>query len=144
MGGEASPELGDKGLLTLSEASRHVAEQRVGHKDWSGLPIPVPGLSLVLEPRYQHKGLESFRWKECYDENGVRQESPDEPMQELTEFRWINSWWNSRYQGYIKVAHSPEGRARVAFSPVDRLSLTLRTLDAASVWPIEAEQKALQ
>ncbi len=144
MGTVASQEIGHKGLLTLSEASRSLAKQRLGENDWSGLPIPVPGLSLVLEPRFKHKCLENFRWKECYDENGVREEIPDEPPEEPTQFRWVNSWWNARYQGYIKVAHNPEGRARVAFTPVDRLALTIRTLEAADVWPLEAEQKALQ
>ncbi len=68
MGIEATLEIG-KDLLTLNEASRRIAKERFDQKDWSGLPIPVPGLSLVLERRYKHKCLENFRWKECYDEN---------------------------------------------------------------------------
>ena len=51
----------------------------------------------MLEPRFKHKCLENFRWKECYDEKGVRQEIPDEPMQGPAQFRWINSWWNAKY-----------------------------------------------
>lgn len=144
MGNEATPEIGNKDLVTLSEASRHLAKQRLGQNDWSGLPIPVPGLSLVLEPRFKHKCLEDFRWKECYDEKGVRQGIPDEPVQEVTQFRWINSWWNAKYQANIGVVHNQEGRARFTFSPVNRLTLTIRTLDAAEVWPFEAEQKAQQ
>lgn len=143
MGTEAKLEIG-KDLLTLNEASQLIAKERVQQNDWSGLPIPVPGLSLVLEPRYKHKCLENFRWKECYDENGATEEVHDEPVQGPTQFRWINSWWNSRYQANIIVLHDPQGRAQVTFSPVDRLSFTVRTLDAAAVWPFEAEQKALQ
>jgi hypothetical protein len=143
MGDEAKLEIG-KDLLTLNEASRHLAKEQLKQNDWSGLPVPVPGLSLVLEPRYKHKCLEDFRWKECYDENGVRQEVHDEPMQGPTQFRRVNSWWNARYQANINVFHDPEGRARATFSPVDRLTFTIQTLEAAAVWPFEAEQKALQ
>ena len=138
MGNEATPEIGNKVLVTLSEASRHIAKERLGQNDWSGLPIPVPGLSLVLEPRFKHKCLEDFRWKECYDERGVRQEIPDEPVQEATQFRWLNYWWNARYQANIGVVHNQEGRTRFTFSPVNRLTLTIRTLDAAEAWPFEA------
>ncbi len=65
-----------KDLLTLAPASRQVAESSIANKDWSGLPLPVIGLSLVLEPRYKHKAMENFRWKESYDENHVRHEIP--------------------------------------------------------------------
>ena len=106
--------------------------------------IRLPGLSLVLEPSYKHKCLENFRWKECYDENGVREEVHDEPMQGPTQFRWINSWWNAKYQVNITVLRDQDGRARFTSLPADRLSFMIRTLDAAAAWPFEAEQKALQ
>jgi hypothetical protein len=99
---------------------------------------------LVLEPRYKHKCLENFRWKECYHENGVREEVHDEPKQGPTQFRWINSWWNAKFQVNITVLRDHVGRARFTFSPADRLSFMIRTLDAAAAWPFEAEQKALQ
>ena len=67
--GEEGQQVG-KDLLTLDEASRYLAQSGVDRDDWSGLPVPVPGLSLVLEPRYKHKALAEFRWKECYDEQG--------------------------------------------------------------------------
>ena len=71
MGNEATRIIG-KDLVTLDQAVRMVAQERIGHQDWSGLPLPVPGLSLVLEPRYKHPGIADFRWKECYDEHGAR------------------------------------------------------------------------
>jgi hypothetical protein len=43
MGIEATLEIG-KDLLTLNEASRHIAKERFDQQDWSGLPIPVGGL----------------------------------------------------------------------------------------------------
>jgi hypothetical protein len=133
-----------KDLVPLAQASRQLAESMIALQDWSGLPVPVPGLPLVLEPRYKHKCLENFRWKECYDENGVREEVHDEPIQGPTQSRWINSWWNAKYQVNITVLRDHDGRVRFTFSPVDRLSFTIRTMDAAAAWPFEAEQKALQ
>ena len=85
MGDQAKPEIG-KDLLTLAQASRRLAQERLGQQDWSGLPIPIPGLSLVLEPRYKLKALEKFRWKECYDENGGRYDIPEEPPPEPSEY----------------------------------------------------------
>jgi hypothetical protein len=140
MGDDAKPEIG-KDLVTLDQASRHLAEAGLERQDWSGLPIPVPGLSLVLEPRYKHKCLENFRWKECYDANGVRN-SIDEPPPEESGLAIVNSWWNARYQATIFVVKNKEGRAQLRVRCEDRLAFTINTLDAAAVWPIEAERKA--
>ena len=141
MGEQAKPEVG-KDLLTLAQASRRLAQERLGQQDWSGLPIPIPGLSLVLEPRYKLKALETFRWKECYDENGSRYDIPEEPPPEPSEYRRVNSWWNERFQVTVSVLRDKQGRARLGLKKEDRLSFTLRTLEAAAVWPFEAEQKA--
>jgi hypothetical protein len=141
MGEDANLEVG-KDLLTYAQASRHLAESHIAQRDWSGLPVPVAGLNLVLEPRFKLKCLENFRWKCCYDENGIRHDFPDEPPSELSEFRRINSWWNDKYQASVVVLHDKQGRARVGLDKEDRLSFTLRTLEASAAWPVEAEQKA--
>ncbi len=141
MADEEKPQVG-KDLVTLDEASRYLAQSGVGDNDWSGLPVPVPGLSLVLEPRYKHKALAEFRWKECYDEQGNRSEIPEEALPQPSEFKRVNSWWNTKYQATINIFHDNQGRARAAVQMEDRLSFTLRTLEAAAVWPIEAEEKA--
>lgn len=133
-----------QGLVTLAEVSRRLAEKSLANQDWSGLPVPVAGLNLVLEPRYKHKRLEQFRWSECYDENGVRHAIPEQEPSEPSEFRKVNSWWNSQYQMTIVVLHDKQGRAYLGGSPENRLTFTLRTLEAASAWPIEAEGKALK
>src|ERR1700741_2163670 len=90
-------------LLPLSDVSRRLAETHLDQEDWSGLPVPVIGLNLVLEPRYKHKGLEKFQWTVCYDENGVRHDIAPEPESPPSEFRRVNSWWNSRYQVTVVI-----------------------------------------
>lgn len=92
--GNDAPQIIGKDLVTLDEAVRLVAQQRIGHQDWSGLPLPVPGLSLVLEPRYKHPGIANFRWKECYDEHGDLQSLDESPPSQPSEYRRVNCWWN--------------------------------------------------
>ncbi len=141
MGDGNKPRIGVD-LLTLAEASRSLAKTRFGERDWSGLPVPVPGLPLVLEARYKHQGLSEFRWKECYDGDGVRHAVEEEPPPKPSGYRRVNSWWNDRYQLTIIVVKDKVGRARFTVGFENRLAFTLRTLDAAVVWPVEAEQKA--
>ena len=141
MSEESQPQVG-KDLLTYAQTSRYLAEIHLGQQDWSGLPVPVVGLSLVLEPRYKHKALSEFRWKECYDEQGVHHVIDEPPPPKESEFKTVNSWWNARYQITIFVVHDKQGRAQSRVLCDDRLALTIRTLDAAAVWPVEAEEKA--
>lgn len=143
MGEESKPQIG-KDLLTLAQASRHIAEAHLEHQDWSGIPMPVMGLNLVLEPRYKHKALSEFRWKECYDEHGVRQPAEEPPPPKPSEFKRVNFWWNSSYQLTIVVLKNKEGQAYVGVEFDDRLAFTIRTLEAASVWPMEAEERAMK
>jgi hypothetical protein len=142
MGQEEKAQFG-KDLLTPAEVSRHLAEARLEHKDWSGMPVPVMGLSLVLEPRYEHQHLNEFRWKEYYDEEGVRHTVEEEPPPQLSEFRVVNSWWSADLQATVKVLQDTGGRAHARFLLENRLTFTFRTLEAAAAWPVEAEQKAL-
>ena len=141
MGNESTRQIG-KELLTYAEVSLHFAEASVAKQDWSGMPVPVVGLNLILEPRYKHKGLEEFRWKECYDENGVRQDIAEEPQPQPSPWKRINSWWSEKLQVTIVVFHDQQGRPQISFSPEDRPAFTIRTLEASAVWPLEAEQKA--
>ena len=133
----------DRGeMLTLDQVTRHVAKEMLAKGDWSGMPVPVPGLDLVLEPRYKHKDISEFRWSECYDEDGNRMELKEEPPGQPSEYIRVNSWWNSRYQLHIVVLKDKQGRARFTVRFEERLAFVIRTLDAASAWPLEAEEKA--
>jgi hypothetical protein len=133
-----------KDLVTLAQASRQVAESRLKDEDWSGMPLPVPGLELVVEPRYKHQKITEFRWQECYDEDGVRIPLDPEqgPTPEPSKYRQVNSWWSDRLKAKIIVYKDDQGHARVGGEVENGLWFALRTLEAASVWPMEAEQKA--
>ena len=141
MGEEEKCQIG-KDLLTLAQASRHLAETHLAERDWSGLPVPIPGLDLILEPRYKHKSLSEFRWRECYDEHGIRLPLDEEPSPKPSGYTWINSWWNDRLRLNIIVLKDKQGHARFTVKFEERLGFTIRTLEAAAAWPVEAEQKA--
>jgi hypothetical protein len=141
MGDETKLEV-RKDLVTLAQASRHIAEERIAERDWSGMPVPVPDLELVIEPRYKHKAIAEFRWKECYDENGVRQPIEQEPEPKPSGYVRVNSWWSDRLQVAVVVMKDKQGRARLGLDFDSRLAFTIRTLDAATAWPLEAEQRA--
>lgn len=142
MGYDARPQVA-KDLLTYAELSRHLAETKMVEQDWSGLPVPIAGLNLVLEPRYKHKTLEQFRWKEYYDQDGVRHAFDEEPVPVESGLTRVNSWWSAKYQMTIVIVKDQQGRAQLRLLLQDKLSFTLRTLQAAAVWPVEAEQKAM-
>lgn len=144
MGDEPKLQLG-KDLFTPAQANRMVAEARLKEGDWAGMPLPVPDLELVLEPRYKHQHISKFRWPEYYDEEGVRHViEPPLESSEPSEYRYVNSWWSDRLQTTITVLKDRQGRPEVRFRLEGRASFTLRTLLAAPVWPIEAEEKALK
>jgi hypothetical protein len=143
MGDEAKRKIGED-LLTYAQLSKHLAETHIAENDWSGLPVPVAGLQLVLEPRYKRKELSEFRWKEFYDEHGNRHALTDELLPAQTGLTRVNSWWNANYQFSVVIVHDEKGRAQVRLKFEDRLAFTIRTLEAASVWPVEAERKAVE
>jgi hypothetical protein len=142
MGNEHSPQIG-KDLVTLAEAVRHVAEVRLKEKDWSGMPLPVPGLDLVLEPRYKRQSIAEFRWEECYDENGNRISLEKPPVSEPSDYRTANSWWSERLKAKIYILKDSRGHVRLGGEIESPLLFTLRTLQAAAAWPLEAEKKAM-
>jgi hypothetical protein len=141
MGDDAKGRIG-KDLLTFAQLSRHLAQERLKEREWSGMPVPVAGLKLVLEPRYKHAALSEFQWTECYDEDGVRHAMEPESPPQPSEYTTVNSWWNERYQLTIVVLKDKQGRSRFTVHCEHRLAFTIRTLDAAVAWPVEAEQKA--
>src|SRR5690349_19409021 len=103
MGDEFTEAVNRGEFLTLDQATRRVAEHVVAEGDWAGMPLPVPGLDLVLEPRYKHQGIKEFRWKECYDEDGNRMELEEEAPAKPSGYVRVNSWWNPRFQLHIVV-----------------------------------------
>jgi hypothetical protein len=132
----------DKELVTLSEAARLVAKSRIAENDWSGMPLPIPGLDLVIEPRYRHQKITEFRWQECFEEDGTRIPLDEEHVQSFWDYRLVNSWWSDRLRTKIMVYQDKRGHARIGAVTENSLWFALRTMEAAVAWPLQAEEKA--
>ncbi len=129
-------------LLSYDQISRHIADKSLQQRDWSGMPFPVLGLNLVIEPRYRHKHLVNFQWEQFYDEHGTRHIVERPPPSEPSEFRMVNAWWSATCRKTVAIFQNKQGRAHFRVRIEHPLLTTLQTLQASAVWPLEAERKA--
>lgn len=101
--------------------------------EWSGIPLPLDGARLVIEPTYP--------WAEHLSKIGV-QEEPE--AEKLAGWKVRNLWYCTRRRADIAILQDPEGKItwgwKEAFHHLDN---DLRTLGASDVWGIEQESKAL-
>jgi hypothetical protein len=106
-------------------------EIAVTRSDWAGIPLPLDGERLVIEPNYPNA--------EALSKIGAPPEPPDDGWRE------INSWHSSRRRCRIVVMRSPEGRITWGAIPeVHHLKHDLSTLGCSDAWGIEQEHTALQ
>lgn len=107
---------------------KRIASER---EQWAGIPMPLEGFHLVVEPTYPNaEGLAAINRKEYPAEDG-------------TKIR--NSFWSKRLHGTVYI-YEENGKIR---SLVDRASphhftLDLSTLGCMDAWGLEQEHKALQ
>ncbi len=124
----------EKQFYTASEVAQMLLGLAKERKHWSGIPLPVEGHELVIEPRSPYYSMRDFYKKP---------EPEPKPDDEL--YQKINTWWSTRLQCDIYVYRSQKtGKSR--FIPSlhrDRAVLFISTLHA-SVWPIEAEVRAME
>lgn len=99
-------------------------------EDWAGIPMPIAGQKLVIEPTYP-------KAKELSE---IGQEL-EEPIPDDVKFR--NSFWSKRLRAEIYIW---EEGGRIWSAPIrqSRAELELNTLDASRAWGIEQEAKAIQ
>ncbi|HWD39780.1 MAG TPA: hypothetical protein VG944_13100 [Fimbriimonas sp.] len=118
------------GFADLRNGLRRMAEER---GDYSGCPIPIDTLSLVIEPTYKYKGLEEIG----------RKEEP-KVSEDLPKIR--NIFWSNRKGCRVAICEQPEGEfwAAPLIGSSHGLVSILHTLDASDVWGIEQEHAALQ
>ena len=104
--------------------------------EYSGIPIPLEGIGLVVEPTYKFAHL--F--------NNFREEKHKEKANPENEGIVIrNSFYSTRKKCDISIVQLPSGKIEYRYRPaVHSLSQTLGTLFASDVWGIDQEQRALQ
>lgn len=111
-------------LPTYGQLARKLMEhsQKIG--EWAGIPIPINECSLVLEPRYPYQ----------FD---ICKATGDEPLIEI-----INEWWSDRLRARVIVGRL-NGKLCAFVSAWNGSSMTMDTLMASKVWPLDAEIKAI-
>lgn len=124
--------------------------------EWAGCPLPIQGVKLVIEPRYQFGKL-----------HGVKLDDVDDPEFERRNFDrvgaafdfgadgqgtifMINSWYSRKYDAEVIVYHTGDGRSRCGIVPQtntqDRVNFLLQTLSPiySQAWTLEMESRAVE
>lgn len=110
--------------------------------EWGGVPIPVRGLPLVIEPRYPHQGLNGF----SFGGNTFTGGSDDSECDDTTIVR--NTFVCQRRHCEVFVCQdTPDGPVYHLKLPVKRksgLDRWIGTLGASDAWDVPAECRALE
>jgi hypothetical protein len=116
------------GYAPLRDALRELASER---DEWAGIPMPMDGQQLIVEPTYPNaKGLMLI---------GASEPDPEDAG-------WIirNSWYSDRRRADILILEKDgkiEWGLRAAFH---HISFDLMTLGCSVAWGIEQEARAIQ
>lgn len=122
------------GMAGLRNALRLIAKDK---GEWAGIPMPLGGAPLVIEPSYPH----AKELMQITEEAG--NSSPE--TEDYSGWTFVNSWYAKHRGGEIIVYRNPDGRADwgLSYSP-HHGGLELSTLGAADAWGIEQEVRAIQ
>lgn len=114
----------------LRNGLQRLAEEK---REWAGIPVPVDGSPLVLEPRYPWAALATVGQEKCEaDDSG--------------DWVGVNHWY-SRKRAMEVIVYHEKGRAKCLQLPTDgapRFNYVLETLGCAFAWDFEAELAAME
>jgi hypothetical protein len=119
------------GFSALRNGLRRVAEDR---GDWAGIPMPLEGQRLVIEPRYPMAAELSAM--------GGSKKKDEEP--EPADVKIRNQWWSDRLRAEIFIWD--EG-GKLQWGKIGRphhIALDMQTLGCMDAWGIEQESSAVQ
>lgn len=131
--------------------------------EWAGIPMPVDGYRLTLEPSHpMNVATEAIfdltpvaKKQRAERREAMGQLDPTTPRefhiscssQDIDETEYVrNSWWSDRKQCYIFLVQKGERVVRQysrKVRPVTRFNLQIDTVGASSAWNIEAEREAM-
>lgn len=114
----------------VRNALRHLSEHT---GDWAGIPMPLDGERLVIEP--------NFPMAEELSKIGAPPREEDPPGVVVR-----NVWWSKKLRREVYVWQEPDGRILGSAIPGshDRLRMSLHTLGCAVAWGIEQEANAVK
>ncbi len=104
--------------------------------EWAGIPMPVDGIPMVIEPRYP--------WAKGFGQMADHRDRiyPD-PPEEVKDAQHINTWLSDRYCVYVHILRR-DGKYFAAFTGKTQSPMLLQTLGAARSWDVNAEVKAME
>lgn len=113
-------------------ATRYMLREMAGAKDeWAGIPLPIDGVNLIVEPSYRFADIMN-----------ARPDSDDDDT--VPRFNLRNIFWSWRWR--CDIAIWDEG-GTLHWGKIPRgnsLTESLNTLEASVAWGIEQEHNALQ
>lgn len=121
------------GYAPLRNGLRRLAEER---EQWSGYPMPLSGMRLVVEPSFPNaQGLMALGGE--VDE--------EEPNPKLVGAKVRNTFWSAHLRSEIVVFENVDGKIDWGLVPgANHLTHDMLTLGCADAWGIEQEHAALQ
>lgn len=117
------------GFALLRNGLRRVAEMR---GDWAGIPMPLPGERLIIEPTYPKAAELAAIGRPPRDES------------DLAGVTFRNSWWSHSKRAEVYVWEEGGKVMHAVLPPNRRIDMELTTLNCAEAWGIEQEGTAIR
>lgn len=127
------------------ELSRLVSQVATATGEWCGFPMPIPGLTLDIEPK--NPWIEKVRAIERDDRRADAPESPFDDIPLPTGYSVVNSWFSWQANARVFIIEKPDG-TRCAVKHQHRNLQRVRAsvfglLEASNVWDLETELTAI-
>jgi hypothetical protein len=101
--------------------------------EWAGLPMPLEGLDLIIEPRYPHAA--AYRTAPA----------PPEPDNEYSGCTIRNRFYSTHKRRHVVVWQHPDGKLNWGLDGgVHHFNQDMMTMSASAAWGIEQEANAVQ
>lgn len=114
--------------LDFQQTHRWLEACAAAKSEWAGIPFPVEGNELVVEPHYPFARL--------FNEHR-------ESKREKGDCEVVNSWYSHRRRSKVYIVRTDEGKLEGLEIPHrQHAGILLHTLGASRAWKVEAEIKA--
>lgn len=129
--------------LTLLERFDNFAGFRNGirrlaqeNDHWAGIPMPLDGERLIIEPRYPNADIFPTTPEDAMD--------PVVPVDKLDNLKLRNSWWSDRLRADIYIFEENGKIVSLISRKPHLFDNTLHVLGCSYAWGIEQEAAAVQ
>jgi hypothetical protein len=142
------PEPDDPALLEAPRLSWATLSQRIcallydRDQEWAGIPIPLPRLTLTIEPSHPWRA----RLLEMQAALDMPVPDPDPDLEPVVGGRIRNTWYSRRLGVTVQI-YEVNGRVAYTYGSRhdynERFHLLFNTMQAAAAWNVETELTAM-